>query len=161
MDDDYQMEDDYGPRVLWGRVVLFVIAALLFLFLGRCTAGGGVPSAQFASEQARVAALASENAALQQQLDVAEARQAEGGGGSGGGGGGGQSREPTEDAEATEEPVEQEGLTYTIQLGDTLAGIAEEFYGDATQYEIIAEANDIDSSTPLREGDELIIPPEQ
>ncbi|MBA3622034.1 MAG: LysM peptidoglycan-binding domain-containing protein [Euzebyales bacterium] len=151
------MEDDYGPRVLWGRVVLFVIAALLFAFLGRCTAGGGVAQSQIELERDRVAELTSENAVLQQRLDVAEARQAnEGRGGSGND----QDRDATEEAEATEEPAE-EGETYTIQLGDTLAGIAQEFYGDATAYEIIAEANDIDSSTPLREGDELTIPPEQ
>ncbi|CAN5875425.1 hypothetical protein BH20ACT7_BH20ACT7_09060 [soil metagenome] len=157
MDHDYEMEDDYGPRVLWGRVVLFVIAALLFAFLGRCTAGGGVAQSQIELERDRVAELTSENAVLQQRLDVAEARQAnEGRGGSGND----QDREATEEAEATEEPAE-EGETYTIQLGDTLAGIAQEFYGDASQYEIIAEANDIDSSTPLREGDELTIPPEQ
>jgi LysM repeat protein len=159
MDHDYETEDDYGPRVLWGRVVLFVIAALLFLFLGRCTAGGGVAQSQFDLEQDRVAELTSENTALQQQLDAAQARRRARGGG-GGGGGNDQDRE-TENAEATEEPEAQEGETYTIELGDTLAGIAQQFYGDASQYEIIAEANEIDSSTPLREGDELIIPPEQ
>ncbi len=156
MDHDFEMEDDYGPRILWGRVVLFVIAALLFAFLGRCTASGGVSQSEFQLEQDRVAELTSENAVLQQRVAVAEARQANDGGGSGNE----QGREATEEAEATEEPTE-EGQTYTIQLGDTLAGIAQEFYGDASQYEIIAEANDIDSSTPLREGDELTIPPEQ
>ncbi|MFQ5794504.1 MAG: alpha/beta fold hydrolase [Candidatus Bipolaricaulia bacterium] len=53
--------------------------------------------------------------------------------------------------------------TYQVQAGDSLWKIAEQFYGDGTQWAVIAEANGIDVENPrgLRVGELLIIPERQ
>ena len=54
------------------------------------------------------------------------------------------------------------GQTYDIQSGDTLLSIAEQFYGDATQWRKIYDANrDVIGSNPdaLKVGTTLKIPP--
>ncbi|HEV3472353.1 MAG TPA: LysM peptidoglycan-binding domain-containing protein, partial [Actinomycetota bacterium] len=66
---------------------------------------------------------------------------------------------PTPDAETTP-AAGGEGETYIVKSGDTLAGIAIKFYGDASLDDLIAEANGIEDPQSLRPGDELIIPPE-
>jgi nucleoid-associated protein YgaU len=40
-----------------------------------------------------------------------------------------------------EEEEEAEGLVYTVKRGDTLSALAKKFYGDASQYKRIFEAN--------------------
>ncbi|MEI6513103.1 MAG: peptidoglycan-binding protein [bacterium] len=72
----------------------------------------------------------------------------------------------------TFQQVEQEGLkqnptshaipgatTRVVGSTDTLAQIAYEEYGDATQWRPIAEVNKLSDPLALREGDVLIIPP--
>jgi nucleoid-associated protein YgaU len=52
--------------------------------------------------------------------------------------------------------------TYEIQSGDTLLSIAEQFYGDATQWRTIYDANrDVIGNNPdaLKVGTSLKIPP--
>ena len=167
MDHEYELEDDYAPRVLWGRMAFFAIAILLAFLAGRCTKRVGVPTTRFNEVQAQVVDLTSENAVLQQQLEAAGASEDGGGGDGNGGGGGGNDGgdgdpEPTEEATddgGDEEPV-GDGERYTVQSGDTLTTIAQEFYGDPTQFDLIADANNLDGETPLRVGQELIIPPE-
>jgi nucleoid-associated protein YgaU len=56
------------------------------------------------------------------------------------------------------------GETYEVQSGDTLLSIAEQFYGDATQWRRIYDANkDVIGSDPdkLKIGMKLKIPPKQ
>jgi nucleoid-associated protein YgaU len=162
MDHDYELEDDYAPRILWGRLAFFGLALILAFAVGRCTKSSGVDESAYRAEQQKVIDLQSENEVLQAQVDAA----AEGGGGAnggnnnnnnnnGGGGGGGGN-----DQEATEPPEESvgEGQTYTVQSGDTLTTIAEKFYGDATAFDLIVDANNLDSATGLRVGQELVIP---
>jgi nucleoid-associated protein YgaU len=75
-----------------------------------------------------------------------------GGGNQGGNRGGGQGGdEPTEDGDFP--------TTYTVVPGDTGTGISQEFYDSSDGWTLIAEANDIDPSAPLRVGLELTIPP--
>ncbi len=52
------------------------------------------------------------------------------------------------------------GQTYTVQSGDTLSAIAEQFYGKASAYQKIYEANKdkMDSPDHVRAGTELVIP---
>src|SRR3712207_5111734 len=73
MDYDYEQED-YGPRVLWGRLVLLLIILVLIFFVGRCTAGGGDARA-LSQAEARVRELSSENEFLRAQLDAAQQSQ--------------------------------------------------------------------------------------
>jgi nucleoid-associated protein YgaU len=52
------------------------------------------------------------------------------------------------------------GKTYTVKSGDTLSGIAQQFYGDASKYNKIFEANrdKLTSADQIRPGQELVIP---
>ena len=164
MDHEYELEDDYAPRILWGRLAFFAIALLLAFLFGRCTKDAGRPEAEYQEQVAQVLELSSENEVLRQQLAAANNdEEPEGGGGDGGGDGNGGN-----DAEATEEPADEgddgavgeEGTTYIVKEGDTLTTIAEEFYGDPTKFDLIVDANNLDESTGLRVGQELIIPPD-
>ena len=49
-------------------------------------------------------------------------------------------------------------LTYTVRRGDTLATIAERFYGDRARSEVIWETNQLPSNPRLAEGSTLRIP---
>lgn len=51
-----------------------------------------------------------------------------------------------------------EGHEYTVKPGDTLATIAEEHLGSADKWEVIAEANGIESPDQLETGQTLVIP---
>ena len=54
----------------------------------------------------------------------------------------------------------QSGRTYTVQPGDTLSKISQQFYGNANHYSKIFEANRNQLSNPneIRPGQRLIIP---
>ncbi len=158
MDHDYEPEDDYAPRILWGRLAFFGLALLLAFVAGRACAPGGVPESQFRAAQEEVTELQSDNQVLQAQLDAA-AQQ-------GGQGNAGKKKKKNNNAAAEEEATDGageqavgEGQRYTVQAGDTLTTIAEKFYGDATAFDLIVDANNLDSATSLREGQELVIPP--
>jgi nucleoid-associated protein YgaU len=155
MDYDYEQED-YGPRVLWGRLVLLLIGLVLVFFVGRCTAGGA-DARDLAQAESRVAELNSENQFLRAQLDAAQASQTpptEGGRPTEGG------QPPTEQPTGARDPIDQGQQKYVVQPGDTLTGIAEQFYGDQGKWELIAEANNLGSDTALTVGQELVIPEE-
>lgn len=47
---------------------------------------------------------------------------------------------------------------YTIQPGDTLGKIAAKFYGNASRYTDIAEANGLDNPNAISVGQELVLP---
>lgn len=47
---------------------------------------------------------------------------------------------------------------YTIQAGDTLGTIAQKFYGKASKYTEIAQANGISNPNVIRVGQELVLP---
>lgn len=163
MDHDYELEDDYAPRILWGRIAFFVLAVILAFAVGRCTKSAGVSEAAYNEERQKVQELASENTVLQQQLESAAAAGNEGGNGGGGNNDGGGNEDGGEE-QATEaapdEPV-GEGERYTVQSGDTLTRIAEQFYDDPRKFDLIVDANNLDSSTSLRVGQELIIPADE
>lgn len=155
MDHDYELEDDYAPRILWGRLAFFLLAIVLAFAVGRCTKASGIDEDLYQAEKDKVQELASNNAVLQQQLDAATAEQSNNGGNDGGKGGASES--PSE--AASDEPI-ADGQTYTVQPGDTLTTIAQKFYGDPTKFDLIVDANNLSEDTPLRVGQELVIPPE-
>ncbi len=155
MEHDYELEEDYAPRILWGRLAFFLLAIVLAFSVGRCTKSSGVDEDTFAAEQQRVLELQSENTVLQQQLDAAAQNNQGNAGGDDGAAG-----EQATEAAASEEPVSGEGQTYTVQSGDTLTTIAEQFYGEQSRFDLIVDANNLDGDTPLRVGQELIIPEE-
>ena len=158
MDHDYELEDDYAPRVLWGRLAFFLLALVLAFVAGRACAPAGVPEDDFKAEQQNVLTLQSENAVLEQQLEAANDRSNAGNNGGNGGennndGGGAQ---PTD--APTEDTIPSGGDRYTVQENDTLTTIAEEFYGDPMKFDLIVDANNLSDDTPLRVGQELVIP---
>ncbi|MCX6623694.1 MAG: LysM peptidoglycan-binding domain-containing protein [Acidobacteria bacterium] len=48
---------------------------------------------------------------------------------------------------------------YTVRPGDTLSKISKAFYGNASLYMKIAEANGIENPDRIQVGQELVIPP--
>ncbi len=48
--------------------------------------------------------------------------------------------------------------TYTVQRGDTLSKIAQQFYGDSRHYPVIQKANKIEDASKIYVGQVLIIP---
>lgn len=56
------------------------------------------------------------------------------------------------------ESLNKQGHEYTVKSGDTLASIAEEFLGSSDKWEIIAQANGIESPDQLEVGQTIIIP---
>ena len=157
MDHDYELEEDYAPRILWGRLAFFLLAIVLAFSVGRCTKSSGVDEDTFTAEQQRVLELQSENTVLQQQLDAAAANDGANQGGDQGADDGG--AVASEAPQASEEPV-GEGQTYTVQPNDTLTTIAQKFYGEQSKYDLIVDANNLSDDTPLRVGQELVIPEE-
>jgi nucleoid-associated protein YgaU len=54
--------------------------------------------------------------------------------------------------------VRQETKTYTVQPGDSLSKISKKFYGDASKYMTIAQANNLADPDKIKVGQELLIP---
>ena len=61
--------------------------------------------------------------------------------------------------ERQEQQDEPRGRRYVVQSGDSLAAIAQEVYGDPTQWRTIARANDLREPYSLTVGEALRIPP--
>ena len=141
---DYEEEPERRSKVLWGRIVALLAFLVLAFLLGRATAAGdGDDRAQRLA--AIVERLEDENEQLRAELDAARATTPE-----------------PETTPAEETPTdEEEETTYVVEQGDTLRGIAQSFYGDATLDDCIAAENDINDPTELRPGQELVIPPEE
>ncbi|MGI9016832.1 MAG: LysM peptidoglycan-binding domain-containing protein [Euzebya sp.] len=159
MDFDYEGTDEFGGRVLWARVGVFAIAALLIFGLGRCTKGGGdVEQADFdalftsnASAQAELATARPLIARLQQENQDLVNPQA-------GSPGVTPSGTPAPGATSPATTDGQGNRIYEVQAGDTLSTIAQQVYNDPTAFGIIANANNLSGSSPLQVGQELIIP---
>jgi nucleoid-associated protein YgaU len=162
MDFDYEGAEDYGGRILWGRIAVFGAALLLALILGRCTAGGGVDPAEFQEVQASLSeaqdALAERDLLitdLQQQLVTVQSSPQAGPTGTGGTAG----TDDTADAGGAAQTDAEGNQIYVVQPGDTLSTIAETVYGDPLAFGPIVEANGLTGDNLLQVGDELIIPP--
>lgn len=159
MDHDYEFDEDYAPRVLWGRLAFFLLALVLAFVAGRACAPDGIDPAVHQAVVEDASEFKENNAVLEQQLDAAEGGNA--GNNDGDGGDGGKQNNDEGGEESTEEPTDQpigDGKTYTVQSGDTLTTIAEEVYGDPNKFDLIVDANNLTEDTPLRVGQELVIP---
>ncbi|MDQ3964727.1 MAG: LysM peptidoglycan-binding domain-containing protein [Actinomycetota bacterium] len=142
---DYEEAVDRPPRVLWGRIITLGILMLGAFFFGRWTVPEGASTIELQQANDRIEELETDVATLEQQL-AAETRA---------------ETEPTASPDTETTPAASgEERTYIVESGDTLAGIAIEFYGDASLDDLIAEANGIKDPRDLRPGQELIIPPE-
>jgi LysM repeat protein len=62
-------------------------------------------------------------------------------------------------AEAAEELAPEPAVrTYTVESGDTLWAIAEQFYGDGSKFQVIADASGIPNPDLIQPGQVLTIP---
>ncbi len=66
--------------------------------------------------------------------------------------------EPAIQEAAREEPEPAAARTYTVESGDTLWAIAEQFYGDGSKYQTIADASGISNPDLIYPGQVLTIP---
>jgi LysM repeat protein len=66
--------------------------------------------------------------------------------------------EPAVEEAAASEPEPAAARTYTVESGDTLWAIAEQFYGDGNKYQIIADASGIANPDLIQPGQVLTIP---
>jgi nucleoid-associated protein YgaU len=151
--------EEPGPRlrVFWGRIAALAFAIVLSFFAGWFAAPRDV-------DAARVRALEADLVDARDRIDDLESTAAaetdavpapdEGGV---------EQETPSPQAEddepVAEEPAEQGSIeTYVVQPGDTLQGIADQFYADPTLDNLIAEANGIDDPALIHSGLELEIP---
>lgn len=156
----YYDNEDYGGRVLWGRVAFFGITLLLAFFLGRCTSDDGAPPEQLELARDRAQDLQNQIEELESQLEEAESD----------GDGGDEQDEGTEtstddeaaetdDSNASNSSADTE-KTHVVERGETLSELADRYYGNGDKHTLITEANDIDEDNPLQVGQELVIPPD-
>jgi nucleoid-associated protein YgaU len=181
MSDEPEFTDEpyRGTQILWGRVIVLLLALALAFWLGTTFGGDASARARIEEQQAEIARLESEVAALEAEVAAVNA-----GGGDdegddagerptqptrndddGGGNGNGDRRAGSDATEANEEetgstPANAEGEVseYVVQSGDSLAAIAQEVYGDPTLWREIARANNLQEPYALTVGDTLDIP---
>jgi nucleoid-associated protein YgaU len=159
MDYEYDGDEPYESRILWGRVGVYAASLLLMFLLGSCVGGRGEAS------EAEVAALREEVAELTEQNILLEEQIAALGSGAAAADDRPRISETDEEdpaAEGEDEAADGEAgagetRTYEVQSGDTLTSIAQRMYGDSTKFGLIADANDLDGQLVV--GQELIIPP--
>ncbi|HSK98497.1 MAG TPA: LysM domain-containing protein [Euzebyales bacterium] len=186
MSDEPEFTDEpyRGTQILWGRVVVLLLALALAFWLGTTFGGDDSAQGQLEDQRAEIARLESQVAALEAEAAAVDAGGADEGDdeardprpsepaeddenneddeGSGDGDGGDGDEEQTEAAEDRSETTpanaEGDGTEYVVQSGDSLAAIAQEVYGDPTLWREIARANDLDEPYSLTVGDTLDIP---
>lgn len=173
MSDETQFEDEpyHGTQILWGRVVVLLLALALAFWLGTTFGGDASARSRLADQRAEITRLESEIAALEAQVAAVDAggsppedevAASEPSGGDGDDGDGDEDGDGGQDSAGTEsEPADDTdsgGNEYVIQSGDSLASIAQEVYGDPTLWRQIAQANDLNEPYALTVGDTLDIP---
>jgi nucleoid-associated protein YgaU len=146
--DDWGDYEDPRPKILWGRVAVLGGAMLIAFLVGRALAPDGIPPSQLTRAegqrddlQAQVDQLSTELRQTQRQLTQL------------------QNSPPPAETEEKPAPKEEEPTIYEVKPGDTLLGLAQEFYDDPELSVLIAEANNMKSTAQLNVGDQLIIPP--
>ncbi|MBW3606195.1 MAG: LysM peptidoglycan-binding domain-containing protein [Actinobacteria bacterium] len=162
-------DEPHGTQILWGRVLVLLLALALAFWLGTTFGGDDRAQrqlseqrdeitrlrAQITSLEAELTALdagaavddrADEAAASETPSDVAAAQTS-------------RRDEPREKSDKRKkEETRPEGRTYVIQSGDSLASIAQEVYGDPTMWRDIARANELREPYSLTVGESLQIP---
>jgi len=175
MSDEPEFEDEpyRGTQILWGRVVVLLLALALAFWLGTTFGGDAAARNQLADQRAEITKLESQIASLEAEVaavdaggtqpeeDSRPASEATDDGDDGddadSGGGEGERESADAESEAVEE-ADSDGNEYVIQSGDSLASIAQEVYGDPTLWREIAQANDLSEPYALTVGDTLDIP---
>jgi nucleoid-associated protein YgaU len=182
MSDESDIPDEpfRGTQILWGRVIVLLLALALAFWLGTTFGGDASAQGRIEDQQAEIARLESQVAALE-----AEAAAVDAGGGAEDDessdpsaseprradderdddseddedrGGGGEAEPGDEESDSTPANSESDVTEYVVQSGDSLAAIAQEVYGDPTLWREIARATDLQEPYALTVGDTLEIP---
>ena len=172
--DDQPYRD--GTQILWGRVLVLLLALALAFWLGTTFGGDSSAQGQLDDQTAEIAKLNAENDALEAELaartagaqepvaDASPSPTADDGDQQAAQDGPAEGATPdaqaTAPAEAAEPEPRRQEREYVVQSGDSLAAIAQEVYGDPTLWRDIALANDLDEPYSLTVGDTLQIPDE-
>ena len=182
--DDEWSSSAPASQILWGRVAILGAALLIAFLLGRMTAGDNAEALTAAEE--RIADLNGELEQTRAQLDAvraggmsgpatgaessgadasaADGESSEANADSDAGGDASAADDSAQDAadeQASDSGGESaaQGESYTVEAGDNLFGLAEQFYGDGQQWRHIAETNGLPAGAVLEPGQELTIPP--
>ncbi|HEX6255874.1 MAG TPA: LysM domain-containing protein [Euzebyales bacterium] len=168
-----------GTQILWGRILVLLLALALVFWLGTTFSGDEAMRQQVAEQRDEIARLEAQIAAMEAEMAAAEA-----------GGGQAQGTATGSEAAATAAPrrngnggqrddgganntgdgtaaggnggaTEPTGTRYIVESGDSLASIAQEVYGDPTRWRDIARANDLQEPFALTVGEALLIPDAQ
>jgi nucleoid-associated protein YgaU len=156
-------DETHGTQILWGRVLVLLLALALAFWLGTTFGGDNGAQRQLTEQRDEITRLGAQIASLQAELAAVDA-------------GGDETVAPSGDAASevaaaqtsrretpSEEPENKrrerpEGRSYVIQSGDSLAAIAQEVYGDPTKWRDIARANDLREPYALTVGESLQVP---
>ncbi|HWB72227.1 MAG TPA: hypothetical protein VG452_08410, partial [Egibacteraceae bacterium] len=65
---EYEPADEFGGRILWGRVAFFLVGAVIMFLLGYCAAPSGVPQSEVSDKDEQIQRLAEENESLRQEV---------------------------------------------------------------------------------------------
>jgi nucleoid-associated protein YgaU len=144
--EDWEYQDP-RPKILWGRVAVLGGVMLVAFFLGRALAPDGIPQSDLTAARDQVADLQADVEQLSTELRRTERELTRL-----------ESSPPPATTQPSPEPSESPTL-YTVQRGDTLLDLAEEFYGDPAFAYLIADENDMKRNAKLNLGDTLVIPP--
>lgn len=157
--------DERPPNVLWGRVIVLGVALLLVFLLGRAT--GGASDSEVEALQERVESLQAQNS----QLEAAARSRATAPPPPPPAADDGEEAPDTaaspaaSDAEASPSPSPEAGgssqtlpAEYTVQSGENFSTISRDFYGSASFARCIMQANEYETATSLKAGDEITIP---
>lgn len=169
---EQDLPDDIRPQgiqILWGRILVLLLALALAFWLGTTFGGDSATLQRVDEQQSEIAMLQAQIAAMEAELAAVDAgggqseaaegeRQTEAAtpapGRDDGPNAGGTSNR-ARDAQASEPNRDER---YVIQPGDSLASIAQQIYGDPTRWRDIARANDIAEPYSLSVGQTLRIP---
>lgn len=178
---DLDEDQPLGTQILWGRVLVLLLALALAFWLGTTFSGDGGAQQELTTQRNEIARLEAQIATMEAQIAAVDAGGVE----PSEDGGAGDASEQAVQADATaqrDEPSDQptdtprdrdqenqnqeqdqqdaqeRGRRYVIQSGDSLASIAQEVYGDPTMWREIARANDLDEPYALTVGASLRIP---
>jgi nucleoid-associated protein YgaU len=160
-----------GTQILWGRVLVLLLALALAFWLGTTFGGDEAMRQQVDEQRDEIARLEAQIAAMEAEMAAADAggsqadrrgvpseaataapqrRRNDGQGNNTG--------NNTGAAGANATATERTGTRYIVESGDSLASIAQEVYGDPTRWRDIARANDLQEPFALTVGEALLIP---
>ena len=141
---DEPPRENRAPNVLWGRLITLGAVLLIVFLVGRWSAPNGADPEQ-------IERLRADYQRAQDEIDQLKSALSQ------------PTPEPSPEVTVGDQNDEAEdaqfdGKTYVVQPGDTMVRIADEFCGDPSKDDLIADFNGIADPTLISVGTELKIP---